>query len=153
MRQVRSGIGCLLILHRTVTQREDELQRKRSGRLFNRKINSFFRAGQSRQNSEKRWLWHALCEAIRSRRCFRRPAKLQPGAIIMADDDIERIPINQLHQEPSAHELATSPEMGPYLNFAMAVLRDADFSAELEAIRKLPLEHRYVWRVASALKW
>jgi len=66
----------------------------------------------------------------------------------MADDDIERIPINQLHQEPSAHELATSPEMGPYLNFAMAVLRDADPSAELEAIRKLPLEHRYVWRVA-----
>ena len=32
-------------------------------------------------------------------------------------------------------------------------MQDADPSAELEAIRQLPLEKRYVWRVASALKW
>ena len=29
----------------------------------------------------------------------------------MADDDIKRIPIKDLHQEPGAHELATSPDM------------------------------------------
>jgi hypothetical protein len=29
----------------------------------------------------------------------------------------------------------------------------ADPTAELEAIRNLPLEKRYVWRIASALKW
>jgi hypothetical protein len=81
-------------------------------------------------------------------------ATLQPGATIMADEnDIKRIPINELRQEDGAHELATSPDMELYLDFAMAVMQDADLTAELEAIRLLPLEKRYVWRVASALKW
>ena len=71
----------------------------------------------------------------------------------MADDNTKRIPISQLRQEPGAHELATSPDMEPYLNFAMAVMQDADPSAELDAIRKLPIEKRYVWGIASALKW
>jgi hypothetical protein len=72
----------------------------------------------------------------------------------MPDDDrTERVPISQLRQEPGAHELATSPDMEPYLDFAVAVMQDADPTAELEAIRALPLEKRYVWRVASALKW
>ena len=71
----------------------------------------------------------------------------------MADDNIERIPINQLRQEEGAHELATSPDMEPYLEFIKAVIQDHDPSPELEAIRLLPLEKRYVWRLASALKW
>jgi hypothetical protein len=72
----------------------------------------------------------------------------------MADDDhTERIPINQLRQEDGAHELATSPDMEPYLEYIKAVIQDHDPSPELEAIRQLPLERRYVWRVASALKW
>ena len=32
-------------------------------------------------------------------------------------------------------------------------MQDHDPSPELEAIRQLPLEKRYVWRIASALKW
>lgn len=72
----------------------------------------------------------------------------------MADDNpIERIPIKELHQEDGAHELATSPDMKPYLEFIKAVMQDHDSSPELESIRQLPLEKRYVWRVASALKW
>ena len=43
--------------------------------------------------------------------------------------------------------------MEPYLNFAMAVMKDADVTPHLEALRQLPVEKRYVWRVASALKW
>lgn len=43
--------------------------------------------------------------------------------------------------------------MKPYLEFIKAVMQDHDPSPELEAIRQLPLEKRYVWRVASALKW
>ena len=70
----------------------------------------------------------------------------------MADDD-ERIPINQLRQEPGAHELATSPDMEQYLEFIKAVMQDHDPAPELEEVRQLPLEKRYVWRVASALKW
>lgn len=69
------------------------------------------------------------------------------------DDPIKRIPINKLRQEPGAHELATSPDMEPYLDFAMALMQGNDPAPELEALRQLPLEKRYVWRVASALKW
>jgi hypothetical protein len=43
------------------------------------------------------------------------PAKLLPGATIMADDNIHKIPIKNLISEPGAHELASSPEMKPYI--------------------------------------
>ena len=71
----------------------------------------------------------------------------------MADDNIERIPIKNLISEDGAHELATSPDMKPYLEFIKAVVQDHDPSPELEVIRRLSLEKRYIWRVASALKW
>ena len=78
----------------------------------------------------------------------------KPGATTMPDHDrTQRIPINELHQEPGAKELTESPEMEPYLNFAAALMQGHDPEPELEAIRQLPLEERYVWRVASALKW
>jgi hypothetical protein len=32
-------------------------------------------------------------------------------------------------------------------------MQGADPEPELEAIRQLPVEERYVWRVASALRW
>jgi len=35
----------------------------------------------------------------------------------------------------------------------MAQMQGGDTTVELEALRQLPLEKRYVWRVASALKW
>ena len=63
------------------------------------------------------------------------------------DDRSNRIPIDNLHQEEGA------PDMEPYLRFAMALMQGAEPSAELEALRQLNLERRYVWRVASALKW
>ena len=62
----------------------------------------------------------------------------------MADDNIERIPIKNLISEDGARELATSPDMKPYLGFIKAVMQDHDPSPELEAIRQLPLERRYV---------
>ena len=72
----------------------------------------------------------------------------------MADEnDIHQIPIKNLISEPGAHELATSPDMEPYLEFIKAVIQGHDPSPELEAIRQLPLEKRYIWRIASALKW
>jgi hypothetical protein len=78
----------------------------------------------------------------------------KPRAAIMPNDNnIKWMPIKDLHQEESAHELATSPSMEPYLNFASAVIQGNDPEPELEAIRQLPLEERYVWRVASALRW
>jgi hypothetical protein len=35
----------------------------------------------------------------------------------------------------------------------MAAMQGADVQPQLEALSKLALEKRYVWRVASALKW
>ena len=69
------------------------------------------------------------------------------------DDPIKRIPIKDLRQEEGAHELASSPDMELYVQFAMALMQGNDPSPELAAIRQLPLEKRYVWRVASAMKW
>jgi hypothetical protein len=43
--------------------------------------------------------------------------------------------------------------MEPYLNFALALMQGNDPTPELEAIRQLPVERRYVWRIASSLKW
>jgi hypothetical protein len=68
-------------------------------------------------------------------------------------DQPDRIPINDLHREEGAHELASSPDMEPYLQFAMALMQGKDPTPEMDAIARLPLEKRYVWRVASALKW
>jgi hypothetical protein len=71
----------------------------------------------------------------------------------MPQGRLKRIPLNELGQEDGAHPLASSPDMEPYFDFAVAVIQGADPTPELEAIRRLPLEQRYVWRVASALKW
>jgi hypothetical protein len=43
--------------------------------------------------------------------------------------------------------------MQPYLRLIKAGLQDLDTAPHLEEIAALPLEKRYVWRVASALKW
>jgi hypothetical protein len=81
-------------------------------------------------------------------------AKIQTGkATNMPDENIKYVPIKDLRQEPGAEELASSAEMRPYIEFAMAVMKGADPTPQLETIRQLPLEKRYVWRIVSALKW
>jgi hypothetical protein len=35
----------------------------------------------------------------------------------------------------------------------MAALQGSDVQPQLQALAELPLEKRYIWRVASALKW
>jgi hypothetical protein len=71
----------------------------------------------------------------------------------MSDDKKKRIPIKDIISEEGAHELATSPDMQPYLDLIMAEMQGLDTAPQLKAITELPLEKRYVWRVASALKW
>jgi hypothetical protein len=71
----------------------------------------------------------------------------------MPDDNTKHMPTSELRQEEGAHELSTSADMEPYVKFAMAVMKRADPTPELLAISQLPLEKRYVWRIASALKW
>jgi len=71
----------------------------------------------------------------------------------MNEDEPQYMPIKDLVSEDGAHELATSPEMQPYLRLIKAGMQDHDITPHVEEIRQLPLEKRYVWRVASALKW
>jgi hypothetical protein len=63
------------------------------------------------------------------------------------------VPLKDLHAEEGTEDLATSPEMEAYLRLAMAEVQGADLGPELETLRRLPLEKRYIWRVASALRW
>jgi hypothetical protein len=71
----------------------------------------------------------------------------------MSDKKPKAIPIKDLVSEDGAHELVTSADMQPYLRLLKAGLQDLDTTPHLEEIAALPLEKRYIWRVASALKW
>jgi hypothetical protein len=71
----------------------------------------------------------------------------------MSQKKIRRVPVKQLITEEGSDDLVHSPEMQPYVRLAMAALKGADLKSVLEQIHELPLEKRYVWRVASALKW
>jgi len=63
------------------------------------------------------------------------------------------IPIGDIVSEDGAHELATSENMQPYLRLLKAGLQNNDTTPHVEEIAQLPLEKRYIWRIASALKW
>ena len=71
----------------------------------------------------------------------------------MSDKKPKSIPHKDLFSEDGAHELATSPDMQPYLRLIKAGMQDHDPTPHIEEIAAIPLEKRYVWRVASALKW
>jgi len=69
------------------------------------------------------------------------------------DPTAKQMPIGDIHTEPGSEDLMDSPAMQPYLRMAIAMMQGKDLTAAVEEIRQLPLEQRYVWRVASALKW
>lgn len=65
----------------------------------------------------------------------------------------KRLPLADLKVDPAAEDLLSSPAMQPYLKVAAAVMGHKDPRPAVEEIAALPLEQRYTWRVASALKW
>jgi hypothetical protein len=70
----------------------------------------------------------------------------------MNENPTQRIPVRDLISEHGAKELAMSPDMEPYLKLIIAQIQGSDCVSELAMIRSLPVEKRYVWRVAAALK-
>ncbi len=70
-----------------------------------------------------------------------------------SDEPIKQIPIRDLKVDPTAEDLMDSPAMQPYMNLALAVMGHKDVTPAIEEITALPLDKRYTWRVASALKW
>src|SRR5262249_39785291 len=72
----------------------------------------------------------------------------------MVNNEIRQVLIRDLVSEDGAEELLSSPDMHPYVRLLMTGLLDeADIEPHLGEIAELPLERRYVWRIASALKW
>lgn len=71
----------------------------------------------------------------------------------MEHDDVHSVPIKDLKIEEGASELMHTPSMQPYLKLAEAVVGGSNPAEALAVIADLPLEKRYVWRIASALKW
>jgi len=69
------------------------------------------------------------------------------------DPPIKRIPLRDLYSEPGADDLLESPAMQPYMHYALAMIQQLDLGPAKQVIAALPLEERYVWRVASDLKW
>lgn len=69
----------------------------------------------------------------------------------MADRKLIDVPLASIHLDDSIQELIRSPKMRPYLDHAGATAETA--GALLAKIGVLPLSSRYVWRIASALKW
>jgi hypothetical protein len=70
-----------------------------------------------------------------------------------SDDPTKWVPPQDLKMEPGAEDLLNSPALKPYMNLALAVMAHRDVGPAIEEITSLPLEERYTWRVASALKW
>ena len=68
-------------------------------------------------------------------------------------DPIEHVPIGDLKIEPEAEELLESAAMRPYMNLAIAMMQGQDPGPTIEELGMLPIEKRYTWRIASALKW
>jgi hypothetical protein len=74
--------------------------------------------------------------------------------VVMDYNKSEPIQTSIIDSETGAHELINSPDMRPYLRLITRGLADPrNIHTELDQIEKLPLEKRYIWRVASALKW
>jgi hypothetical protein len=73
-------------------------------------------------------------------------------AISMSNEPTQRISVKDLISEHGAKELATSLEMEPYRKLIIAQSKGSTGLSELAAIRNLPIEKHYVWRVASALE-
>lgn len=71
----------------------------------------------------------------------------------MDSGNFKLLPISSIKVEEGAKELSESPEMQPYKQYMQALVLGWDRSAGMEEIANLPLEKRYVWRVASALHW
>jgi hypothetical protein len=71
----------------------------------------------------------------------------------VSDQKFKVVELDSLKMEDGAKELMSAPEMQPYLRYMEAAMTGADVGPSVQEIAQLPLDKRYVWRVASALKW
>jgi hypothetical protein len=69
--------------------------------------------------------------------------------------ETHKVSLKDIKTDPLAHELATSQDVQPYLDWLKKAYSNgpAGLEAALHVVQDLPLEKRYTWRVFSALKW
>jgi hypothetical protein len=68
------------------------------------------------------------------------------------DSSTKHVPVKDLRTEAGAEDLLDSAAMEPYVNLAVAIVKGENVDSALKELAALPLEKRYVWRIASALK-
>jgi len=69
-----------------------------------------------------------------------------------SDDSTKQIPILGLKVESAAEDPIDSLAREHYVTLALAVMGDKDVGPAMKEIAGMPLEKRYTWRVALALK-
>jgi hypothetical protein len=72
---------------------------------------------------------------------------------MMTEKTPKMVPMNEIRTEAGAQELVRSEKMRPYLDLLKAQIGGQDAEPYRATLAALPLEDRYIWRVASALKW
>jgi hypothetical protein len=70
----------------------------------------------------------------------------------MQPEDVRTIPVSQIPIEGGALKMLSKPEIQPYLAHAEAAITGQGCDEATSAIAELPLERRYIWRIASSLK-
>src|SRR5439155_18950013 len=86
----------------------------------------------------------------------------------MSQKRMKTMRVCDIKMEPGAEEMAASENMKPYIRAHAAIMKNQHAAPEenaakdaihdrlraaLEEIAGLPLADRYIWRIASALKW
>jgi hypothetical protein len=70
----------------------------------------------------------------------------------MESENIQMMPIENIVVEDGAHDVMNSPDMRRYLDSAEAAITGQGSDKATKAISELPLESRYIWRIANSLK-
>ena len=70
----------------------------------------------------------------------------------MLSDDVRMTPTAGIKMEGGAQKMLKSPSVEPYLTNAEAAMTGKGWNKAAKAIAELPLERRYIYRIASSLQ-
>ena len=71
----------------------------------------------------------------------------------MSKSKVTRIPLSQITTDPVGDMLAESEAIKPYIDHYRALMTGGDSDTTLHTIASLPIEKRYLSRVAQCLDW
>jgi hypothetical protein len=80
------------------------------------------------------------------------PALKLTGDSVMKPENVKMFPVKDVIVEDGAQEMLVEPNVQPYLTNLEARITGRGREEAAKAIADLPLERRYIWRIASSLK-